>query len=231
MPLPYYGLFILCAGMLGASGVSAQPSFDCAKATTGNERAICDNPGLARLDLALAAAYAQAREVNSEADSKRIGREQAEWLGFRDTCEGEANCLETLMSARLEALQSEAGERVNTGLSGTYCARDGMDMVIIHDTSDAIEVRFSSLQTNGHNCAAARTRAERSNGRYSFTENGCTITITDTGDRLVLDSNLAMGCSYFCGARAQIRDLSFDKTDRAPEPKPGWLSAMETGDC
>lgn len=62
--------WILAASLLAAapapvafSATPAGPSFDCARAATPVEKAICANPGLAKLDRDMAAAYAAAASV------------------------------------------------------------------------------------------------------------------------------------------------------------------------
>lgn len=59
----------------------AQPSFDCTKAATPVEHAICNNPSLASLDADMAASYAEALSHSSDAETLR--REQRDWAAQR----------------------------------------------------------------------------------------------------------------------------------------------------
>jgi uncharacterized protein YecT (DUF1311 family) len=86
---------VLCIlAVFGAAAASGQafaqgPSFDCAKAQTPDERAICADPRLAELDALMAKAYGQARRKNA-------GRSRAaarDYLGRRGTCGGAAECI------------------------------------------------------------------------------------------------------------------------------------------
>ncbi len=85
---------------LGSAAQAGGPSFDCAKASTPTEYAICDNPKLAELDLALAEAYRAARARNVPGLKAR----QKAWLAERDRCRSNVACLEQQMRARLAEL-------------------------------------------------------------------------------------------------------------------------------
>jgi len=58
-------------------------SFDCAKASTRVEKAICADPALGRLDDDVAAAYAAARSSLDDRWRPRLLRSQREWLATR----------------------------------------------------------------------------------------------------------------------------------------------------
>ena len=70
-------------------GVAA--SFNCAKASTANEIAICSDDELSTLDETLAAVYKQAR--GSVSDAKRLKSEQVNWIKSLGTCNGNVDCL------------------------------------------------------------------------------------------------------------------------------------------
>ena len=57
-------------------------SFDCHKAQTPREHAICSNPELSALDTQLAAAYTAARAQLSPEAAAHIQNDQREWLNF-----------------------------------------------------------------------------------------------------------------------------------------------------
>lgn len=70
-------------------GVAA--SFNCAKASTANEIAICSDDELSTLDETLAAVYKKAR--GSVSDAKRLKSEQVNWIKSLGTCNGNVDCL------------------------------------------------------------------------------------------------------------------------------------------
>jgi uncharacterized protein YecT (DUF1311 family) len=75
----------LSGGPAMASETTARadrPSFDCRRATTLAEKMVCVDPGLARWDRRLDAAYRKARL--QQADPGDLGRAQAAWLAARE---------------------------------------------------------------------------------------------------------------------------------------------------
>ena len=64
--------------------VAKAASFDCSKATTNTEIAICNDPELSALDERLGAAYLVAKRLNA---SEKTKRDQLSWLKLRDKCE------------------------------------------------------------------------------------------------------------------------------------------------
>jgi uncharacterized protein YecT (DUF1311 family) len=86
-------------------------SFDCARAGTAVEKAICGDVALARLDRGVAEAYQRALQYSFEAgEREKKQAEQRAWLAERDRkCgSGEPACLRDAYAARLKAL-TEAG--------------------------------------------------------------------------------------------------------------------------
>ena len=69
----------------------AAASFNCAKASTANEVAICSDDELSTLDETLAVVYKQAR--SSVSDAKRLKNEQVNWIKSLGTCNGNVDCL------------------------------------------------------------------------------------------------------------------------------------------
>lgn len=86
-----------------------RPSFDCRRATTLAEKMVCVDPGLARWDRRLDAAYRKARL--QQADPGDLGRAQAAWLAAREQAalaspDDLASAYETRVS-ELEALAQD----------------------------------------------------------------------------------------------------------------------------
>jgi uncharacterized protein len=85
-------------------------SFDCAKASSAVERAICKNPELARADREMAAIYsAMAAKLASPAKD-HLAKDQVRWVGNRNrACTGDADaimdCLKVRYAARTETLK------------------------------------------------------------------------------------------------------------------------------
>ncbi|MDA8875649.1 hypothetical protein N9I60_03725 [Planktomarina temperata] len=93
------GLALLLS--VGVGSVSSAASFDCNKATTQTEIAICSDPELSALDERLGAAYLVAKRLNVLEKTKR---DQLSWLELRDKCEN-VLCLRKKYLGRLVELK------------------------------------------------------------------------------------------------------------------------------
>lgn len=84
-----------------------KPSFDCARAKTVVEHAICGDPTLSRLDGEMVAAYRAARDRSAPADLTLLRDAQRQWLRERDRCAEHPwpiVCLKTRMIERANQL-------------------------------------------------------------------------------------------------------------------------------
>lgn len=80
----------------------SKPSFDCAKATTSVEKAICSNPLLGKLDVALAENYKQMMMADlGKGGQANVKAEQKQWIQFRNKCQ-DAKCLEQSYRKRVD---------------------------------------------------------------------------------------------------------------------------------
>ncbi len=84
-------------------------SFDCTKASTQVEVAICDNQSLGGLDDELAFYYAKLKESLDVNESKRLVREQRQWISSRNSrCENSTDrtsCLGKIYRDRVSSLK------------------------------------------------------------------------------------------------------------------------------
>lgn len=93
------GLFLAAA----ASGCGVAASFDCDKAKTEVEQAICADPGLSKSDEEMAEAYRAA--LKRAQDWEGLRREQGAWLRARDEgCGAAVACLDGLYADRVARL-------------------------------------------------------------------------------------------------------------------------------
>jgi len=109
-------LAALAAALAAAPALAAGPSFDCAKAQSGAETAICADPELSELDLRLGEAYAGAMAAAKGLDSgaaeaaARLRVEQRGWIKGRDECwkseTGLMPCIGDMTRARTAELQA-----------------------------------------------------------------------------------------------------------------------------
>lgn len=104
-----------------AGGAAGLASFDCAKAGTAVETAICADGELGLLDLELADAYQTARESAGGARRDEIRDEQRAWVARRDQCGADQGCLADEMRDRIVALDGESGRP-----SASFVVMDGL---------------------------------------------------------------------------------------------------------
>ena len=103
------------AVLLWSATVEAQPSFDCAKASSVVERTICADPGLAQSDREMAAAYGALWGRLSGTARDHLSRDQLRWLANRTkACNGVAAdvalCVRQRYAARIAMLRVASEE-------------------------------------------------------------------------------------------------------------------------
>ena len=106
---------------LGVFSATAQAvSFDCQKAATFVEKAVCQDPVLSVLDDKLSAAFNTA--LNNSSNPKALKKQQLNWLKTkRNICQTNA-CLEKAYSERIVELSNVANP--SGGVSGEYVRYD-----------------------------------------------------------------------------------------------------------
>lgn len=67
-------------------------AFDCGRASTIVEKAICAEPALKSLDARMEAAYAEAKSLSSKPEQKMLARSQKAWIAERETGCASAGC-------------------------------------------------------------------------------------------------------------------------------------------
>lgn len=100
------------AMMLWSAAAFAQPSFDCAKASTVVERAICGDPKLAHADREMAAVYGALWERLRGVARDHLAQDQVHWLANRaKACAGGAEdvarCIRQRYASRSATLEAE----------------------------------------------------------------------------------------------------------------------------
>ena len=137
------------------AGVAQAASFDCGKAASKMERAICGTPRLSGLDESLAAAYAVAKTRLSPKAAKTFAAGQVSWHRFTSTCcftnynaeavtPGEASqCLTEAYQKRIKEI--EATGKMIAGFK-TYLALDNRIKVSAKEQSVyTVERRYVQL--------------------------------------------------------------------------------------
>lgn len=143
-------LYLAGAMMFTAPTIAAErPSFDCSKAGSASEKAICANSRLARLDRGIAGAY---RALRSDLDlQETLTKEQGDFLQKRDACGADVACLTREMESRraalaLEPLRGSTDERER--FVGRY-RNDRGDMMVRRTLAGEYELSGATTESNG----------------------------------------------------------------------------------
>jgi uncharacterized protein len=95
----YSFIFVTFVGNANAA------SFDCSKASTAHEKAICASPSLSALDIKLAEIYKTVQATTS--DATKLKAEQVAWIKETRVCGGDVACLERSYNARINELAAK----------------------------------------------------------------------------------------------------------------------------
>ena len=109
-------LVVALLPVLWASTAAAQASFDCAKASTVAEKAICADPALAAADVAVSKAYSDLLKALPAAQQAALKADQRNWVTGRDGgCfdKKDAELTQCLLAAMQGRRQFLAGEGDN----------------------------------------------------------------------------------------------------------------------
>lgn len=211
---------ILATCLIAAPATAQQASFDCAKARTPVEKAICDTPYAAELDRAMDELY---RAVLAKGPRAPTEAAQRKWLAARDARCGRAkvdpDCLARHYKQRIVELARPARPATAPGafITGRYAYRekaqagemflaempDGRTLAII----DTVNVGHISP----HTCSFAQRSAERRGDVLLFRDaeasKTCGLEIAVSGNRAVM-REVPKDCfelaQYNCGAHGYM---------------------------
>ncbi len=103
------GLFpasLLSSAILVAPERADAASFDCARARTASESAICGNRALEDRDVKMATLYSVVRQFQGGMGALGAMRDrQSEWLGERELCGANVACIRRFYDVRIAELE------------------------------------------------------------------------------------------------------------------------------
>ena len=202
-----YTCFVMV--LLGSSYNSYAASFDCKKATTLVEQAICSNQKLSNLDQQLATMYkkALANSPNQEALRER----QREWLNLeRNSCQ-EIACIKDAYLSRLTELRDSTMSMTKQSISGEYQRyyrgkpdKDAATLTIRELSDDRVKIKGNAIwigneETGNVHDGEIEGIFVRQGNKVDYQdseskEEGCRLTITFAENTLtVTDDNLQCG--------------------------------------
>ena len=142
-------------------------AFDCGRASTIVEKAICAEPALKSLDARMEAAYAEAKSLSSKPEQKMLARSQKAWIAERETgCAsagaGLNSCIGKSTQERLDLLdgRQESGPGSDGRIIPVFIVQAGTETQYELDIS---LLRFAEPRTAGEKLfnRVAGTIAER----------------------------------------------------------------------
>jgi uncharacterized protein len=113
--------FTLGAALAALPCAAIAAGFDCAKAATQTEKAICADQALSELDEKLAAAFRSA--LASASDKDAVKNAQKAWLKRRNAC-ADAACLRQAYDARLDELGKKSAPDADQDLKDALAKRE-----------------------------------------------------------------------------------------------------------
>jgi uncharacterized protein YecT (DUF1311 family) len=137
--------------LLGLTTIPAL-AFDCTKAKTAVEKAICAEPELKQVDDALATAYVALKSSLAPEDQKMLTASERRWVANREYCaqadEGLSLCVKQRTEERLRLLEGrpESGPGVGTPLVPVFLVQQGTPE--LYDI-DMTLLRFADVTTLG----------------------------------------------------------------------------------
>nr|WP_230942855.1 lysozyme inhibitor LprI family protein [Burkholderia vietnamiensis] len=173
--------------------------FDCAKAASPTEHAICADARLSALDAQLAAAWQKARAKGGDTAAPKAA--QLKWLAQRDRCGGDASCIADRYRERLAILngaplapdrwqQTWYRDSANPSLGG-----------VLTIAGTAPHLRFELSGNNGANTGDLAGDLALHGDTGTFRQDGCRLDFSRHGSRVRVTQQ---GSDADCGAGAGV---------------------------
>ncbi|MDD1017399.1 lysozyme inhibitor LprI family protein [Pseudomonas sp. TNT2022 ID1048] len=195
-PLRASGLLL---AVLACATATQASSFDCAKAASASEKAICADPYTAGLDSQLGKAWTATLAEAKDPKALRLG--QREWLKQRDQCQADLGCLRSQYLSRLMVLRyvniafNWQGTWQRVSVSPFY----GGELVIRRSGEDRLSFDLSAM--GGANSGALAGKLQLKDGEARYSVEGCQLRLTPRNGLLQVTQE---GDSYACGAGSGV---------------------------
>ena len=122
---PYIGAVVaamVTAFVVAAATPAAAASFDCSKAKTADEKAICASRTLSDLDVEMATLFRVRMQIPMLMGARGdAGDQQVSWLAKRATCGANVTCLTAAYRQRITELKQTISDAMQD-----YCKRMGI---------------------------------------------------------------------------------------------------------
>jgi uncharacterized protein len=168
---------LLGLGLMPSAWAAA---FDCNKASTFVEKAICSDSRLTGMDDQLGRLYKDALAASS--NSAALKAEQRAWLSSRDQCKN-SDCIINAYDDRISSLSAMSAPAKPGGLTGTYKGVNGE--VLVQQTADG-RIKFAISATYRMNVGEVSGEVPLSGeaASYADKENDCALSFKFTPGKL-----------------------------------------------
>ncbi|NIF39909.1 DUF1311 domain-containing protein [Burkholderia sp. Tr-862] len=174
-------------------------SFDCTKAASPTEKAICADPGLSSLDGQLAAAWKKA--LAKGGDTAALKAAQLQWLKQRDRCGTDASCIGDRYRERLASLNG-ASLAADRWQQTWYRDSDNPSFgSVLTFTGTAPRLHFELSGNNGANTGGLSGDIELHGDRGTFRQDRCRLDFSRKGSRMQVAQQ---GSDVDCGAGSGV---------------------------
>jgi len=173
--------------------------FDCTKAASPTEKAICADPALSSLDGQLAAAWKKA--LAKGGDTAALKAEQLQWLKQRDRCGAGVLCVGDRYRERLASLNG-APLAADRWQQTWYRDSDTPSFGgVLTFTGTAPRLHFELSGNNGANTGGLSGDIELHGDRGTFRQDQCRIDFSRKGGRMQVEQQ---GSDVDCGAGSGV---------------------------
>ncbi|RQR54624.1 DUF1311 domain-containing protein [Burkholderia sp. Bp9140] len=173
--------------------------FDCTKAASPTEKAICADAGLSSLDGQLAGAWKKA--LAKGGDTAALKAAQLKWLKQRDRCGNDASCLGDRYRERLASLNG-APLAADRWQQTWYRDSDNPSFGgVLTFTGTAPRLHFELSGNNGANTGGLSGDIELHGDRGAFRQDPCRLDFSRKGGRMQVAQQ---GSDADCGAGAGV---------------------------
>ncbi|MFC5741454.1 lysozyme inhibitor LprI family protein [Dyella tabacisoli] len=215
--LPLFALFALPLSAYAAS-------FDCGKAASAAEKAICADATLSQQDSDLAAAWKQA--LARGGDTAALKTSQRDWLKQRDTCGSDTRCLGDSYRRRQQALgAARPSTAVHSGWVQTWELDSDNNSVggELTFTGTPPHLHFTIETHDGAQLGSIEGDLLLQGDHGSYRSDHCRLDFSRDGNHLAITQK---GTDFDCGAGAGVYFAGkyLTASQAALKPEPDLLS-------
>lgn len=184
--------FMIFVTLFTCLGVASAASFDCSKASTSVEKAICSHEKLSAYDSELAHLYNELQDKLAKDQFEEVRSDQRNWIKERNKCGDSFDCIEDAYYDRIFKLKKIlfVMSPVIQNISGTYESDTG-ELTVQQKTDGKI---LFSIITSNYDCSGdVEGNAFRKNNIVEWGDEYCKIKMIFAEDKVLIEEE---DCSY-----------------------------------